>query len=385
MNVATHAAMRRENRKRTLDCIRRNGPIAKRGIQRLTGMSWAAISGYVNELSEEGYVQPVCSKGKSVLYSSSGEQHLCLGIDVAMDELELALIDLGAEVLRRHKQPLTGLECEDVMEQMTDAIQAFAGDALKRHALVGIGVALTGLVQREEGISVRSPYFKGWHEVPVKQRLEAYFQIPVLVEHDPDCMAYAVLWHRNTVSSMLFIRFGLGLGLSMVLGGQMYHSQTGSAELGHIHVPGDGRECLCGHTDCLETYVSIRGIAHSARQYEGPTAGTRTDIELFEQVCARSAEGDAQAKAILEDASARLAEAVGNLAIVLTPQVILFGGMGVEGERSFLEHTASRVRSLTEELTLCVACADGASSAAEGVAMMVADGFCAYLPDKASH
>ena len=57
------------------------------------------------------------------------------------------------------------------------------------------------------------------------------------------------------------LTLGTGLGSGIVTNGDLIYGKHGFAgELGHVVVKTDGRDCECGKTGCLESYVSATGM-----------------------------------------------------------------------------------------------------------------------------
>lgn len=61
------------------------------------------------------------------------------------------------------------------------------------------------------------------------------------------------------------VTLGTGLGSGFVVNGELVYGHDGFAgELGHTIVSPNGRQCGCGRSGCLETYVSATGVKRTA-------------------------------------------------------------------------------------------------------------------------
>jgi len=126
-----------------------------------------------------------------------------------------------------------------------------------------------------------------------------------------------------------------------------------AAELAHLQIEVDGRDCPCGKQGCLETYVS-----HQAVVRQGVQAGLikGSDAIKFGEVLtalkalanlARS--GNAKARKIFEDQGRLLGQWTGNMVNLLAPQLVLLDGDGTIA--ADLYEPALR-KAMTQALTL---------------------------------
>ena len=88
-------------------------------------------------------------------------------------------------------------------------------------------------------------------------------------------------------AAVVFIGYGVGMGL--ILNGQVYHGPTGAAaEFGHMnHLPG-GPLCRCGRRGCVEAYAADYSIlrwasGHADRQLPSFTAIPAGEMQALEE------------------------------------------------------------------------------------------------------
>jgi predicted NBD/HSP70 family sugar kinase len=122
------------------------------------------------------------------------------------------------------------------------------------------------------------------------------------------------------------ITIGRGVGLGIVVGGELYRGARGGAgEFGHLPVDPDGPPCTCGRRGCLEALIGEAALARRAIE-----AGVVDPDEPRPAAALRRAAdaGDAGARSILGVAGATLGRAVAGLVNVLSPQRIIISGEG---------------------------------------------------------
>lgn len=87
--------------------------------------------------------------------------------------------------------------------------------------------------------------------------------LPVLLQNNVDAFAQAELLYGvgRTKSNLLIIKWGPGVGGTVVINDQIYEGRRGrSAEIGHYIVDPHGERCGCGRRECLETVVSYKAL-----------------------------------------------------------------------------------------------------------------------------
>lgn len=131
------------------------------------------------------------------------------------------------------------------------------------------------------GVGIGAPngnYYRGTIEhppnlnwkgiIPVVDSLKAYFRdIPIVLTNDANAAAIGEMNYGGAkgMKDFIVITLGTGLGSGIVVNGNVVYGHDGFAgELGHVNVKLEGRQCGCGKTGCLETYVSATGIKRTA-------------------------------------------------------------------------------------------------------------------------
>ncbi|MBT8336079.1 MAG: ROK family protein, partial [Gemmatimonadetes bacterium] len=120
--------------------------------------------------------------------------------------------------------------------------------------VVGIGVGCPGPIDRENGVVVESPNLR-WRDYPLRDRVEALVDWPVVVDNDANCATYGEWWQGagRGSRSLVGITVGTGIGGGYILDGRLVHGASdGAGEVGHTTINVSGRRCACGNEGCLE-------------------------------------------------------------------------------------------------------------------------------------
>ncbi|MER6425183.1 ROK family transcriptional regulator [Streptomyces sp. NPDC001137] len=210
---------------------------------------------------------------------------------------------------------------EEAADVVREALLALPAGAPLRTVVVAVGDVTA---REKEGARMRPATAKAG---PVFDAMAVALPpgVPVHLENNVNCAALAELHEgaargRHTFG---YLRIGVGIGLGIVVGGQVLRGANGAAgELARLPYPwDDGRE---PRHEALEEYIGARSLLRRAakawQEEDGPCPHTA------EQLFALAGQGRAAARAVV----ARHATDVGRLAAavtaVLDPGLIVLGG-----------------------------------------------------------
>lgn len=346
---AKHDSMRNTNTLIVLACIKNYGPITKKSIHEKTGLSWGAISNITTDLLNKRiiseHIQEETSVGRTPSYLEMNDnENLLIGIDINISGLTIVLTDLNGSIKESYHNELASDKKADIISQVIGLIGSLMNKAeLTKDKVLGIGVAMHGAVDVKKGVSVFAPHFKEWKNVPLKSILEKEFDIPVIVEHDPNCMAMSEKWFgiANEYNNYLFLRLSMGIGMSIIIDGEILRGAEGNAgEFGHIVMDPDGPKCSCGGYGCLEAFSSGTSILRMANEVlqsgRSPILNglAKDGRQLnFDMLVAALSSGDEYIAKIADDACTYIGVGIGNLINLFNPELIIIAGelSGYEG------------------------------------------------------
>lgn len=321
-----------------------NGPVSRTDLAEHLGISPATATRLVAALVEAGLVREVGtapSRGgrrrRLVEYDPAAGN--VLGVDIGGSKVAVTLADLaGREVAST--QFRTRPEEGDVLQRIADGIEQFLRETgIPRQRLKACGVAAPGVVD-DQGRVFFSPNL-GWDGVPVRDELAGRLRVPVLVDNDCNLAALAesrarVQGGTGPVRNLVFVALGTGLGAGVVLDGRLFRgSHFMAGEIGYWML---GPEWLDGEYfghGCLEWMTSGEAAGRAARQVlaasggrfsaagEGPpSAESLTSAAVYEA----ASRGVPWAVEATEGIARALGVALGNVACLLDPDVIVIGG-----------------------------------------------------------
>ena len=242
-----------------------------------------------------------------------------IGVDVGGTKVLAVRIAASGEVEQVATRPMPGRTApESAVEQ---AIADAAADVSLARPPVALGISAAGLVD-----AAGENYLFGahlpWRDAPVRTRLEQLTGLPVVLDNDANCAAWAELTAgaARGFDSAVMVTIGTGIGGALVLGGRLVRGAHGLAgEFGHMQAVPGGLACECGLNGCWEQYCSGRALERVTRvalgrHLDGP------------EVTAMALAGNEVARQAF--ASIGLWLGVGTAALVsaFDPQVVVVGG-----------------------------------------------------------
>lgn len=331
------------NRSAVLNAVMAKGPISRTATAELTGLSAATVGGIAAELIAEGLIfekQTGDSSGgrRPILLALNPRGGYVIGIKLLETQAVGALTDFEATVLAVHTEPIAGQAIETTLESLGRVVDELVRQgAFEPEKLLGVGIGLAGIVDSRQGILRHSPIF-GWHNVPLVHLLQERLPAPVFLGNDVNTLTLTEKWFGvgRDVDDFLAVTIGRGVGLGIVLNGQIYRGfEGGGGEFGHTVVEPGGPLCACGNRGCLETFVADPALLRMAGE-SAARGELAAPIQNIEELQALAESGDPAARAIYDTAGRVLGQGIANLINVFNPQRIIISGEGVRaGELIF--------------------------------------------------
>ncbi len=327
------ALIRDLNRSAVLALIGDAGPIARVEIARRLALSPATVTEVTRQLVEEGLVRVVDQAPSNggrppLLLGLVAEAAHALGVKIAPDHLAIVRVNLDGEILSRSDRSFDATDSTAIEDLAICLGQLVQGAEGQQRKLLGIGLGVPGIVDAQRGI-VEAPIL-GWQHVALGPTLRDQLGLPVLIDNDVNTLAVAErLYGRGREADhFLTVTIGRGVGLGIVVGGDLYRGARGGAgEFGHVTVVDDGPLCTCGKRGCLEALVADPALVRQAVE-SGLLEPDGSIADGIERLRALADAGDPAARAIYARAGAILGRAVAGLINVLSPKLVLVSGEG---------------------------------------------------------
>lgn len=249
-----------------------------------------------------------------------------LAVEFEVDSMAVATVGLGGRIfdkIRVSHSPGSHSPGE-VVDQLSRLASPMVAELPSPHALSGVGVAVAGVVRRQDGFVHVAPNL-GWNNVPLAGMISAELGFGrVMMANEADLGALAE-YRRNSSASkrnLIYVAGEVGVGIGVIYDGKPMLGAAGYAgEAGHTLINPAGRRCRCGSTGCWETEVGEEALARRA----GLSSDEARD-GLVEEVLRRAHDGEPRVFVALNEIGRWLGLGVGNLINTFNPDEVVIGG-----------------------------------------------------------
>jgi glucokinase len=264
-----------------------------------------------------------------------------IGIDFGKTNVRFAIAEDQPEPKYFTKRPYQRGSPEEIHRQIAAGIDAALAQAgYDPGAVLGIGIAVPAVVNRDTGAILWGPDWDFMAGASLTKPIAARYGVPVVADVDPVMATWGEHWAGvgRTCKRFAMLTWGTGLGAGLVIDGEVQeYPDHLFPEFGHSRVSDDDWPCKCGATGCVDTMVCGGGIAKHGRL----AVATGAPHTLLRELCGNNPQqvtspmvfdaaqrGDAVAVAILERVAVLLGRLCGNLVLTMQPEkIVIVGGL----------------------------------------------------------
>lgn len=340
--------MRAQNQRAIFEEVHRHGPISRADLAVVLHLSPAAVTNITSDLIQRGLLfEAREAKGngvgrRAILLEVDYDAATVAGVKLSNVGITCAIANLNAEVGTTASAHIEDTSPAAVVDAIARQLQEFH-QATSAKPVAALGLNLPGVVDRD-GQTVRYSPLLGWREVKIGLLLQQRLGIPVIVENDVNALALAEAWfgHGRNHESFLTVTLGRGIGLGIVLEGEVYRGPLGGAgEFGHVMLGDSSAETKHARRGTIEAQLSDEALVHAARR-----AGVELPEDADAETLTTMAEnGDEAAATVFDAAAAVLGRALAVLVNLFAPSLIILSGEGMRAQELLLP----RARAVLDE------------------------------------
>jgi predicted NBD/HSP70 family sugar kinase len=278
------------------------------------------------------------------------ESTFFIGVNIGVRRSQVGAALVNGEILGEESFDTPG-DSDVTLSQVRASVERLCA-SLPDRTISAIGVSVPGPTNAARTHLLFAPHL-GWRDVAVANALRIAEpsrarilnpEVPVVVENDATA---AAMYERRRLlrtskngelSNFVLVRAGTGIGVGLVIGGEVYRGTGGGGglpgEFGHMTIVAGGKPCACGNRGCWERYASA---SSAASLYAGERRHARDGSHLsFVDIVARAESGETRAQVTLERIGDYLGIGIGNIISGLGIARIVVSGRIVFGWK-FLE------------------------------------------------
>jgi predicted NBD/HSP70 family sugar kinase len=343
MSAARPPLIRALNEQLLLGHIRRLGQCSRADLARLSGLSKPTVSLALATVERAGLIrtagQQTGRPGRAAqLYEVRPDAGYVLGLDVGAQYLRGGVADLAGAVRARGAVRLRASSVRGRLGELVELADALCAEAgVDRAAISQTVLGSPGIYDRVHDVMALTGRPPGWERPEVMTWLREEFGGTLVVENDINAAALAEQadGHGREAGSFAFVSVGTGIGMGLVVGGQLLRGAHGVAgEIAYVPMTGGHgaepdprpgaepatRTPAASWRGALEDASSAAAVVRSARR-----AGLRGQVSA-RSVFQAAARGDDRAAGVVADEAQLVARMLCAVISVIDPELIVLGG-----------------------------------------------------------
>jgi DNA-binding Lrp family transcriptional regulator len=220
----------RDSTNEVLRAIATNGPLSRAQLARDLGLSGPTLTQAAKYLFDRGLITEVTQSpstgGRPAtllgLVANAGQ---VLGLKLTENHAIGVCVNLRSEIIWNFEEPFSS-RGDAAVKELT-AILKKQSKKIKGQ-LLGIGIGIPGVVSPVDSGTADSAML-GWSQTNVGKAISDALKTPVLLENDVNTLAVteSLYGHGRDVSNFLTITIGRGIGMGIVIHGELFSGSYG--------------------------------------------------------------------------------------------------------------------------------------------------------------
>jgi predicted NBD/HSP70 family sugar kinase len=367
---ARPSLIRAMNEQLLLEHIRQRGRCSRAELARFSGLSKPTVSLALDNVERAGLVriagQRTGMPGRSArLYEIRPDAGLVLGLDIGHEYVRGAIADLTGEIRTRESLPARGTSVRGRVGELVGLADLLCANAgVPRSAVTQTVIGSPGVYDPRRNSMKLTGGLRGWDRPAALAGLREAFGPSLVMENDVDAAALAerALGHGRDADHFAFVHIGTGIGMGLVIGGQLVRGAHGVAgEIAFMPLT-DGADADSRDVrklGPLEAAAAASGIVRAARHggMRGPVSARR----VFQAAAA----GDELAAAVVAEEARLIAKTICVIITVVDPDLIVLGG-GIGRAPGFAEAVTGELERIAPVMPVIRVSALGTDAVVDG-------------------
>ncbi len=339
------------NVKRIYNILRENSQMTKSELARESHLSFVSVSKICSSLEESGLVE-VSDKGartggrKAALITFKPDSLWSIAIDIhRTDHMEMGILDLNNKIIDRKGFEIPeSVNLEEILHLIEEGIRILSLEGAR--IIIGICIGISAVYDPKSSILLQSS-----NSIFERVNLVRYLQEKLpehhfIIENDANLASLSQAGLPSHVNNQLFLFFTQGIGLGIIINGELYRGTNGFAgELGHIKVTGFSKSCKCGGNGCFRTVATLYSIAEDLGELN--LLKKIKNKKYSEQLLNRYMNEERDVVDRVNLTIEKIGEVLADLFDLFNPEEIILGG----NMTSILSHQISSIRKGCRQLS----------------------------------
>lgn len=227
--------------------------------------------------------------------------------------------------LVKNEFPTSKYDDKKEMEEIYSYIDKADGD------IQAISVICCSPLNIKKGLVATPPNLPGFKNTPIVKLLKNRYKVPVILNNDADAngLAEFTFGPYRGVNNFIYVTYGTGLGIGIILDGRLYKGNGNAGELGHVRIANTGPFGY-NKKGSVEGFVSGANIPAQCTKLFNKFPNTSlkqfnplTTKNVFEE----ARKGDELAVKVVKNVAKRLGHTIAIILDIFNPEVVSIGGI----------------------------------------------------------
>lgn len=243
-----------------------------------------------------------------------------LSFDIGGTQIKFAVLTESGDIIEQDE-----IDTSNNGEQIMNDIVQIKTQLAAHYELQGVAFSMPGFVNVETGYLQTGGAINDFNEINFKEIMSEKLALPIELDNDVNCVAFAEKWLGNAKNSDNFICMTIGTGI----GGAVW--VNGKISRGHHYMAGEFGYMLTNNifkvknksTSTMSFSASIRaGLIDNYCDQQQIESHNLSGVDIYQL----AEQGDEIAQQVIDDFYQSIAIGLYNLTFILNPQKILIGG-----------------------------------------------------------
>jgi predicted NBD/HSP70 family sugar kinase len=326
--------LRTMNQRYLLDWLYTYGPATRPQLAKDSGLSQPTVFATLSDLEQAGLVRPLGETDRSsgrpaLIYEADPSARAVAAVDIGRDWVRIVVADLAGTELGKSDVRNTARSVDSLVRIVHNAVTTIAsGAGLHLSDIIHTIVASPGPRFMGDAYAAQ---FRGWQRPKLAEALREGLGTSLTLENNVNLAALGEFTEgagENRFSPFVYLLIDTGVGLGLVVDGQLYRGATGAeGEVGFLPAPGTGTGTGTGSDRSpgtpgrtLEERLAAQAVVDHAR------AAGMTGALSVEAVFEAARKGSPEALSAVDLEADAIAYLLAGVCAFLDPEVIVLGG-----------------------------------------------------------
>ncbi|MBR5357196.1 MAG: ROK family transcriptional regulator [Lachnospiraceae bacterium] len=259
----------------------------KQDLATTLNLTLPTINKNIDYLTELGLISKSGKRrqtgGRSaVTYSICADAKGSLGIDITKHHVSCVAVGLNGTILAFKRNRLLFEYSDPYFNEVWKLLKKFIDENhFEDERILGVGIGIPALVQADNK-TVFYSRIMGFEEKSYDM-FKKYIPYDIAMFNDAKASCFAEKWVNKDIQNTFYIMLSTNVGGAMIINGQVYSGDNfRSAEIGHVVLVPNGRQCYCGQNGCADPYLAVANLSSDDLAGYFETLKTTTDEKILD-------------------------------------------------------------------------------------------------------